>query len=285
MCSALKEMRDKKLYIHLGHQNFEEYCESELGIKRRQAFKFISVISNLSPEFVQSTAQIGVEKLALLASLSEGEREQVMTQTDVESATVRELRDQIKGLQAEKERLAMNVEQQESQIDDWREADERLQQKLDDARAANSQLAAELEDLKHNPLPEDKYRIAAKKHDRDMMEYREQADKALHEEQERRWDLQEQFDDFKKKQQDIIKDMERQLREAKDKPPAVIEVNSTVSMFNAYFEIARDALYSAVNHAMSAAEPEPLYTDLEELFDTFIELIKEQREGTDNDTV
>lgn len=117
------------------------------------------------------------------------------------------------------------------------------------------------------------------------MEYREQADKALHEEQERRWNLQEQFDDFRKKQQDIVKELERQLREAQDKPPAVIEVNSTVSMFNAYFEIARDALYSAVNHAMSAAEPEPLYTDLEDLFDTFIELLNEQREGNDNDTV
>ena len=296
MCSSLKEMRDSKLYYQLGYMHFDDYCQNELGIKRRQAYKYISIAENSSMNFVHSSAQIGVTKLALLASLSESEREEIMEQTDVESVTVRELKEQIKGLQAERERLETDLSESsevretlENSLDVTQrqhsafvEKSENEKQELTDE---NKRLAAELEDLKNNPLPEDKYRIAAKKHDRDMMEFREKADKDLHDERQKRWDLQEQFDDFKKKQQDIIKDMERQLREAKDKPPAVIEVNSTVSMFNAYFEIARDALYSAVNHAMSAAEPEPLYTDLEDLFDTFIELLNEQREGNDNDTV
>ena len=296
MCSSLKEMRDTKLYYQLGYMHFDDYCQRELGIRRRQAYNFITIADNMNAESVQSIAQIGTTKLSLLASLSESEREEIMEQTDVESVTVRELKEQIKGLQAEKERL-------ETDLSESSEVRETLENSLEvtqrqhseyvknveyakqELALKNQQLAAELEDLRNNPLPEDKYRIAAKKHDKDMMEFREQADRDLHDERQKRWDLQEQFDDFRKKQQDIIKDMERQLREAKDRPPAVIEVNSTVSMFNAYFEIARDALYSAINHAMSAAEPEPLYTDLEDLFDTFIELIKEQREGTDNDTV
>ena len=296
MCSSLKEMRDSKLYYQLGYMHFEDYCRDELGIKKVQAYKYISIVSNMSQEFVHSSEQIGVTKLALLASISDGEREQVLENTDVESVTVRELKEQIKGLQAERERLETDLSESsevretlENSLDVTQrqhsafvEKSENEKQELTDE---NKRLAAELEDLKNNPLPEDKYRIAAKKHDKDMMEFREQADRDLHDERQKRWDLQAQFDDFRKKQQDIIKDMERQLREAKDRPPAVIEVNSTVSMFNAYFEIARDALYSAINHAMSAAEPEPLYTDLEDLFDTFIELIKEQREGTDNDTV
>ena len=296
MCSSLKEMRDTKFFYNLGYMHFDDYCREALGMTRQQAHKYISIVDNLKPDFVNSSLQIGVTKLALLASISDDEREQLIEQTDVESVTVRELKEQIKGLQAEKQQLETDLSESSEvretlehsnlvlkhQNSEYVKKSEYEKQEL---ALKNQQLAAELEDLKNNPLPEDKYRIAAKKHDRDMMEYREQADKALHEEQERRWNLQEQFDDFKKKQQDIIKDMERQLREAKDKPPAVIEVNSTVSMFNAYFEIARDALYSAINHAMSAAEPEPLYTDLEDLFDTFIELIKEQREGTDNDTV
>ena len=296
MCSSLKEMRDSKLYYQLGYMHFEDYCRDELGIKKVQAYKYISIVSNMSQEFVHSSEQIGVTKLALLASISDGEREQVLENTDVESVTVRELKEQIKGLQAERERLETDLSESsevretlENSLDVTQrqhsafvEKSENEKQELTDE---NKRLAAELEDLKNNPLPEDKYRIAAKKHDKDMMEFREQADRDLHDERQKRWDLQAQFDDFRKKQQDIIKDMERQLREAKDRPPAVIEVNSTVSMFNAYFEIARDALYSAINHAMSAAEPEPLYTDLEDLFDTFIELIKEQREGTDNDTI
>ncbi|MBQ1616846.1 MAG: hypothetical protein II086_06275, partial [Ruminococcus sp.] len=37
MCSSLKEMRDSKLYYQLGYMHFDDYCQNELGIKRRQA--------------------------------------------------------------------------------------------------------------------------------------------------------------------------------------------------------------------------------------------------------
>ena len=296
MCSSLKEMRDTKFFYNLGYMHFDDYCREALGMTRQQAHKYISIVDNLKPDFVNSSLQIGVTKLALLASISDDEREQLMEQTDVESVTVRELKEQIKGLQAEKQQLETDLSES-SEVRETLENSlevtqrqhsafvEKSESEKQELTEENKKLAAELEDLKNNPLPEDKYRIAARKHDKDMMEFRKQADRDLHDERQKRWDLQAQFDDFRKKQQDIIKDMERQLREAKNRPPAVIEVNSTVSMFNAYFEIARDALYSAINHAMSAAEPEPLYTDLEDLFDTFIELIKEQREGNDNDTV
>ena len=35
MCVLLKEMRDDKLYKELGYQNFEDYCENEIGFKGR----------------------------------------------------------------------------------------------------------------------------------------------------------------------------------------------------------------------------------------------------------
>ena len=273
-------MRDSKLYYQLGYMHFDDYCQNELGIKRSQAYQYISIANKLSGDFVQSTGQIGVEKLALLASISDGEREQLMEQTDVESVTVRELKEQIKGLQAEKERLAMNVEQQESQIDDWREADERLQQKLDDARAANSQLAAELEDLRQHPLPEDKYRIAMKKHDRDMMDFREQADRDLHDERQKRWDLQEQFDDFRKKQQDIVKELERQLRKAPDKPPAVIEVVSPKAeeqIFQAYISLSEAVLSQVLSFIEGAANPLPLYDGIKALLSKYNKLALDWR--------
>ena len=41
MCVMLKEMRDNKLYKELGYQNFEEYCEQEIGFTRRQGQKCI----------------------------------------------------------------------------------------------------------------------------------------------------------------------------------------------------------------------------------------------------
>ncbi|MDE6776416.1 MAG: hypothetical protein K2J25_00620, partial [Oscillospiraceae bacterium] len=40
VCKGLKEMRDDKLYQELGYQNFEDYSENEVGIKRSQAYNF-----------------------------------------------------------------------------------------------------------------------------------------------------------------------------------------------------------------------------------------------------
>ncbi|MDE5754206.1 MAG: hypothetical protein K2H89_06680, partial [Oscillospiraceae bacterium] len=105
VCKGLKEMRDGKLYKELGYQNFAEYCENEVGIKRRQAYNYISVAEKLSENFVQSTAQIGTEKLALLAKLDESDREQIQQETDVETATVKQLREKIRELKEQKQKL------------------------------------------------------------------------------------------------------------------------------------------------------------------------------------
>lgn len=254
MCSSLKEMRDSKLYKAFGYANFEDYCEGEFSMTRRQAFKYADIADKLRPDFVNSSSQIGVTKLALLASISDGEREQVMEQTDVESVTVRELKEQIKGLQAEKQRLETDLSESSEvretlehsnlvlkhQNSEYVKKSEYEKQELAEE---NKKLAAELEDLRNNPLPEDKYRIAAKKHDKDMMEFREQMDKDLHDEMQKRWDLQAQFDDFRKKQQDIIKDMERQLREAQEAAtPTVINMESEAPIFEAYLAMAQDVL-------------------------------------------
>lgn len=276
MCSSLKEMRDSKYFYNLGYMNFDDYCREALGIKRSQAYQYISIASKLSGDFVQSTGQIGVEKLALLASVSEEQREQVLENTNVESVTVRELKEQIKGLQAEKQRLETDLSESSEvretlehsnlvlkhQNSEYVKKSEYEKQEL---ALKNQQLAAELEDLKNNPLPEDKYRIAAKKHDKDMMEFREQADRDLHDERQKRWDLQEQFDDFRKKQQDIIKDMERQLREAKDRPPAVINMESEEPIFEAYLAMAQEVLNRAFIYATGCTSSRAYLERLDEL--------------------
>lgn len=166
MCSSLKEMRDSKYFYNLGYMNFDDYCREALGIKRSQAYQYISIANKLSGDFVQSTGQIGVEKLALLASISDDEREQVMEQTNVESVTVRELKEQIKGLQAEKQRLETDLSESSEvretlehsnlvlkhQNSEYVKKSEYEKQEL---ALKNQQLAAELEDLKNNPLPEE----------------------------------------------------------------------------------------------------------------------------------
>ena len=69
MCMMLKEMRDNKLYKELGYQNFEDYCENEVGFNRNQAHKYITIIENYG-ENVSSRINFGVTKLYLLSSLS-----------------------------------------------------------------------------------------------------------------------------------------------------------------------------------------------------------------------
>jgi hypothetical protein len=117
VCKGLKEMRDGKLYKELGYQNFEDYTENEVGIKRRQAYGYISVAENLPEEFVHSSAQIGIKKLELLAKLDEPTRETVTETVDVESATVKELKAQITALTNDKNKLESETADLAQQLD------------------------------------------------------------------------------------------------------------------------------------------------------------------------
>ena len=52
MCEGLKKMRDDKLYKELGYQNFGDYCENEVGMKRSNAYNYISIVEKISKENV-----------------------------------------------------------------------------------------------------------------------------------------------------------------------------------------------------------------------------------------
>jgi len=122
VCKGLKEMRDNKLYKQLNYQNFEEYCEKEVGIKRRQAYNYISVAENLPEDFVQSTAQIGREKLFLLAKLDEPQREEIQQNTDLNQASVKELKNQIAQLKDEKNKQKNELEKVSQERDEKEQA-------------------------------------------------------------------------------------------------------------------------------------------------------------------
>lgn len=102
MGTGIKRMRDGKLYKELGYQNFEEYCEQALEIKRRQAYSYISVVENLGEDFVHSGAQnLGVKKLYLLSTLSESDRQELTDRVDVEDVSTRQLKEEIDRLKNE----------------------------------------------------------------------------------------------------------------------------------------------------------------------------------------
>ena len=155
MFRALKQMRDGKLYKELGYQNFEEYCENEAGISRRHAYRYISIYENLPEDFVTSCHKIGVQKLCLLTALTDDQREEITQTVDLESTTVRELREQISALQSAKETAEADAAQARDAVREAEEAKERnrltLRGIIDKKVELVHQLEAKVRELESKP--------------------------------------------------------------------------------------------------------------------------------------
>ena len=155
MCSALKRMRDGKLYRELGYQNFEDYCQQEAGFTRQQAYKYIGIVEHLPEDFVNSGLQIGVKKLYLLTALTDEQREEIVRNTDLTETTVRELREQIAALQAAKDSAEADAAQAKDAAREAEEAKERnrltLRGIIDRKTELVHQLEAKVKELESTP--------------------------------------------------------------------------------------------------------------------------------------
>lgn len=101
MCTSLKEMRDSKLYKELNYSNFEDYCENEVGMKRSNVYRYISIIEKINPENVPPVGRFGVKKLALLATLSGEQQKEVVEKVDTETITYKQLKAEIDKLKSQ----------------------------------------------------------------------------------------------------------------------------------------------------------------------------------------
>ena len=124
MCMGFKEMRDSKLYKELGYQNFEDYCEQEAGFSRMNVYRYISIAENLPQDFVTSMLQIGMSKLTLLATLDEPQREEIQQNVDLETTSVRELKEKIDSLKKTNDRLMSKVDEAEKNAEKSRKSEE-----------------------------------------------------------------------------------------------------------------------------------------------------------------
>lgn len=156
VCKGLKEMHDGKLYKELGYQNFEDYSENEIGIRKVQAYKYITIGGM---ENVQSTEQIGAEKLFLLAKLDEPQREEIQQTTDLEAVTVKELKDQITALQKDNKSLAEDRQREGLRADrlarEAREKDNQIESLVadnDEAKDTIKSLEQQIEKLEDRPV-------------------------------------------------------------------------------------------------------------------------------------
>ena len=103
LAKNLKTMKDEKLYVEAGFENFEDYSEKACGLKKRQAYNYIKVLEDLGENFVHSNAQIGISKMTLLSSLSQEEKETIVENCEISDISVSELKEEIAKLKSENE--------------------------------------------------------------------------------------------------------------------------------------------------------------------------------------
>ena len=139
VCKGLNEMKERKLYKEIGYSTFEDYCEQEIGITRRQGQKYAAVAA-LDGKSTSDFEKIGIEKLYLLAKIDDDQREEIAQTVDLESTTVRELKAQIEAMKAESE-----LDRKER--DNANEAAQRWKNTAQSAQADNQRLEDQVQSL------------------------------------------------------------------------------------------------------------------------------------------
>lgn len=138
----LRRMKIENLYVHLGYESFEDYAEKEFQLKRRQAYQYISVFEKLGEEFVQSNAQLGITKLALLATTNPEDRAEIMESEDVPNMTAKELEELLAKYKEQGEQLSFLQDQNAGLVKE----NEELQGKLDDSPIVEKEVIKEVAD-------------------------------------------------------------------------------------------------------------------------------------------
>lgn len=161
LARELKRMRDGKLYAAAGFADFGEYVEQAVGLKQRQAYNYIKVAERFTDEYLEERTGYGVTKLALLASISETEREGVEESMDVEGATTRELQERIRALEEERE-------EQQKQLSLFEAAKEKAEQDAASVQAAADKSNAEIEKMRKRVLKLGEEKTALEQQVRDL---------------------------------------------------------------------------------------------------------------------
>ena len=105
----LKTMRDKKLYAELGYNSFEAYTVEAVGLKKSQAYDYISALERLGAEELRKEASLGITKIGLLSAFNPLDRADFLEQNDVAEMSVRELKAKITELTKQGEQLSFDL--------------------------------------------------------------------------------------------------------------------------------------------------------------------------------
>ena len=207
----LRRMKNGGLYVHLGYATFEDYAEKEFDLKRRQAYLYISVYEKLGEDFVQSNAQLGITKLAMLTTVNAEERAEIIENNDIKAMNTKEFDELLAKYKEQGEQLSM-LEDENSE----------LKANIEELKADND-ISQEVLDIKREK-EEAQRRIQAleekiKKSEEIADNYKSYSDKLLRENEQRGSMLSSQQAEIYE-----LKKKNKQLKEAKTAEPVIKEV-------------------------------------------------------------
>lgn len=149
-----KAMRDEKLYIELGCESFEDYCDKKTPIKQRQAYNFIKCYEKYG-ERLDELSGIGITKLTLMSALDDEDREELIQSGDAENLSTRELEKRIKELQSQNEQLTLELgemSKEESKLEKMQNEMEKLQAELAAQKDIQAQKDERIKALESKPV-------------------------------------------------------------------------------------------------------------------------------------
>lgn len=253
MCMGFKEMRDSRLYKELGYSDFGEYCEQETGFSRMNVYNYIRVAEKLPQDFVNSSLQIGVKKLTLLAKLSDEERTELAENIDLESTTVKELKAKIDILQNERDRAMKSNAEASHQVF-------MADKKVLEMKNKVTQLEAEIKELENRPIEvaveTDSKEVANLKDamKRVDLDWSQRYSQLEEENLRERRELLQKADNAEKDKQDKLSQLREELdrtkaeyekKLAKNAPARLVQDNKAV--FKAYLSNAVDSVTRLVD--------------------------------------
>lgn len=255
MCIGLKQMRDDKLYKELGYANFGDYCENEVGMKRSNAYNYISIVEKINQENVQPVGQIGVKKLALLATLSDNEQAEIADKVDLTETTFKQLKAEIDSLKAK------NQEITDRSIDYCK--------KLNLEKNKTKELTERVEELESRPIE------VAVAEPSDNERRLQETIKSLERENIRHYDeLEAQYREDEKAVREMLEKEKQEAlakltEEYEDKLKAVQTSSETddKDVFKAYFSVAYDSFCRMLEFAKQSADKEFFKGKIENLIE------------------
>ncbi len=148
LAEHLKIMRDCRLYEDLGLGSFEEYVESRVGLKQRQAYNYISAYERLGPKVLRENGSLGITKLNLLAEVSAPDRAEFLEENDLAGMTVQQVKELVQKTKDQGEQLGLL----QNALTEAQNREDGLQKLADSRKEKIAELNRNLEELENRPV-------------------------------------------------------------------------------------------------------------------------------------